>query len=142
MHMDIHMNGPWDTYWIKAQFGPKKFQISSTGNKVPIWQFFRMGWNGRALLNHPSSIPHKNRKIIFVLGADEYIERLVGKIRECLFLKYFKITVCIVIITNFEDLNLLKAEEIYYQNNLAKICIFCDTISMKMVTRDYQQTKR
>jgi hypothetical protein len=31
-------------------FGPKKFQISSTGKKVPFWQFFRMGWDGRDLL--------------------------------------------------------------------------------------------
>jgi hypothetical protein len=30
------------------------------------------------------------------LGADEYLERLEGKIRECLFfyIKYSKITVC------------------------------------------------
>ena len=27
-------------------FGPKKFQISSTGKKVPTWQFFRIGWDG------------------------------------------------------------------------------------------------
>jgi len=30
-------------------FGPK-IQISSTDKKVPFWQFFRMGWDGRALL--------------------------------------------------------------------------------------------
>ena len=94
--MDMHMDGAWDTFWIKSQngtfialqmksFGPKKFQISSTGKKVPFWQFFRMGWDGRALLGRPSRIPHRNWKIIFVLGADEYIERLEGKIRECLF---------------------------------------------------------
>ena len=99
--MDMHMDGAWDTFWIKSQngtfialqmksFGPKNFQISSTGKKVPFWQFFRMGWDGRALLGRPSRIPHRNWKIIFVLGADEYIERLEGKIRECLFF-YVKI---------------------------------------------------
>jgi hypothetical protein len=41
-------------------FGPKKIQISSTGKKVPFWQFFRMGWDGRALLGQPSRIPHRN----------------------------------------------------------------------------------
>ena len=64
---------------------PPKNQISSTDKKVPFWQFFRMGWDGRALLGWPSRIPHRNRKIIFVLGANEYVERLEGKIRECLF---------------------------------------------------------
>ena len=44
-----------------------------------------MGWDGHALLGRPSRIPHMNWKIIFVLDADEYIERLEGKIRECLF---------------------------------------------------------
>ena len=99
--MDMHMDRAWGTFWIKSQigtfialqknlFGPKKFQISSTAKKVPFWQFFRMGWDGRALLDQPSRIPHRNWKIVFVLGADEYIERLEGKIRECLFF-YVKI---------------------------------------------------
>ena len=62
---------------------------------MPFWQFFRMGWNGCALLGQPSRIPHRNWKIFFVSGADECIERLEDKIRECLFLlKYSKITVC------------------------------------------------
>jgi hypothetical protein len=71
---------------------PKKFQISFTGKKVTFWQFFRMGWDGRTLLSQPqpSRIPHRNWKIIFVLAADEYIERLEGKIIECLFF-YVKI---------------------------------------------------
>jgi hypothetical protein len=71
-------------------FGIKKIQISTTGKKVPFWQFFRMGWDGHALLGWPSRIPHRNSKIIFALGADEYIERLESKIRECLFF-YVKI---------------------------------------------------
>ena len=49
-----------------------------------------MGWDGSALLGRPSIIPHRNWKIIFVLGADEYIETLEGKIGECLFF-YVKI---------------------------------------------------
>jgi hypothetical protein len=74
---------------------PKKIQISSMGKKVPLWQFFRMGWDGYALSGRPSRIPHRNQKIIFVLGTNGYIERLEGKIRECLFfyVKYSKITV-------------------------------------------------
>jgi hypothetical protein len=44
-----------------------------------------MAWDGHDLLGLPSRIPHRNWKIIFVLGADEYIERLEGKIIECLF---------------------------------------------------------
>ena len=74
----------------EKSFGPQKYQISSTGKKVSFWQFFRMGWYGRALLGWPSRIPHRNWKNIFVLSADEYIERLEGKIRECLFF-YVKI---------------------------------------------------
>ena len=49
-----------------------------------------MGWDGRALLGRPSRIPRRNWKIIFVFGADEYIERLEGKSIECLFF-YVKI---------------------------------------------------
>jgi hypothetical protein len=38
-------------------FGPKKFQISSMGKKVPLWQFFRMDWDGHALLFFLSWVP-------------------------------------------------------------------------------------
>ena len=69
--MDMHMDGALDTFWIKSRngtfialqmksFGQKKFQISSTGKKVPFWQFFRVGWDGLALLGWPSRIPHRN----------------------------------------------------------------------------------
>ena len=75
--MDMHMDEAWGTFWIKSQngtlialqmnsIGTKKNQISSTGKKVEFWQFFRMGWR----------IPYRNCKKMFVLGADEYIERL------------------------------------------------------------------
>ena len=32
-----------------------------------------------------SKIPHRNSKIIFAVGSYEYLERLEGKIRKCLF---------------------------------------------------------
>ena len=38
----------------------------------------------------PSKMHHSICKILFVLGADEYLERLEGKIRKCLFF-YVKI---------------------------------------------------
>ena len=49
---------------------------------MPFWQYFRMGWDGRALLVWPSRIPHRNQKNIFVLGSYESLERLKCKIGE------------------------------------------------------------
>ena len=63
-------------------FGPKNFQIPCTDQKVP---FFRQGRDGRALLVQPSRIPHRISKILFVLGADEFLAMLEGKIREAPF---------------------------------------------------------
>ena len=63
-------------------FGRKKFQILCTDQKVPFWQFFRQGWDGRALLVQPSRIPRRISKILFALGADESLAMLEGKIRE------------------------------------------------------------
>ena len=60
-------------------FGPKSFQIPCTDQKVPFWQFFRQGWDGRALLVQPSRIPHRISKIIFALCADEFLAMLEGK---------------------------------------------------------------
>ena len=59
---------------------------------MPFWQFFRKGWDGHALLVRPSKMHHIIWKILFVLCADEYLERLEGKIRKCLFfyVKIFK----------------------------------------------------
>ena len=68
-------------------FGPKNFQIPCTDQKVPFWQLFRQGRNGHALLVRPSRIPHRISKILFVLGADEFLAMLEGKIREALFFK-------------------------------------------------------
>jgi hypothetical protein len=41
---------------------------------VPFWHFFRKGWDGRALL------------VLFVLGADEYLERMEGKMKVLILL--------------------------------------------------------
>ena len=66
-------------------FGPKNFQFPCTDQKVPFWQFFRKGRDGRALIVRPSRIPHRNPKILFVLGADEVQVMLEEKIREAPF---------------------------------------------------------
>ena len=55
----------------KKLFGPKIFELHAGVKKVPIWQFFSMGSDGRALLVQPSKMHH-----LFVLGADEYLEKL------------------------------------------------------------------
>ena len=54
---------------------------------MPFWQFFRMGWDGCALLLRPSRIPHRNSKNIFALGADEFLVMLEGKLERPHFLK-------------------------------------------------------
>ena len=62
------------------------FRIPWTDQKVPSWQFSRQGRDGRALSVWPSRIPHRISKIIFALGADEFLAMLEGKIREAPFL--------------------------------------------------------
>ena len=54
-----------------------------------------LGWPCPVMLVQPSKIHHSTWKFLFVLGADEYLERLEVKIRKCLLfiLKYSKITV-------------------------------------------------
>ena len=37
-------------------FGPKKFQMPCTDQKVPFWQFFRQGRDGRALCSPQESL--------------------------------------------------------------------------------------
>ena len=66
-------------------FGPKKFQIPCTDQKVPFWQFFRQGRDGHALFVRPSRIPPMILKILFAFGADEFLAMLEGKIREAPF---------------------------------------------------------
>ena len=62
---------------------------------MPFWQFFRKGWDGRALLVRPSKMHHRMWKNLFVLGADEYLKRLEAKLERAysFMLKYSKITV-------------------------------------------------
>ena len=55
--------------------------------KVPFWQFFRQGRDGRALLVRPSRIPDRISKILFALGADEFLAMLEVKIGGPHFLK-------------------------------------------------------
>ena len=75
------MNGTFIALQIKS-FGTLKDQITSRDQKVPFWQFFREGQDGRALLVRPSRIPHWISKIIFVLGSYEFLEMLQGKVRK------------------------------------------------------------
>ena len=65
---------------------------------MPFWQFFRMGWDGHALLGRPSKISHRNWKIIFVFGADEYLEEWKAKLESAysFMLEYSEITVWFV----------------------------------------------
>ena len=70
-------------------FGPKIFQIPCTDQKVQFWPFFRLGRDGRGLLVRPSRIPHRISKIVFTLGADEFLAMLESKIREApIFLRF------------------------------------------------------
>ena len=66
-------------------FGKKKIQIPCTDQKVPFWQFFRRGRDGRALLVRPSRIPHRISKNLFAFGADKLLAMLDGKIGEAPF---------------------------------------------------------
>ena len=77
-------------------FGQNNFQILCTDQKVPFWQLFRQGRDGRALLVQPSRIPHRISKNLFALGADDFLAMLEGKIREGPFFKVQsgKTTVC------------------------------------------------
>ena len=55
------------------------------GLKSAILAIFQRGWDVRTQFVQPSKMHHSTLKIIFVLGADEYLERLEGKIRKFLF---------------------------------------------------------
>ena len=45
---------------------------------MPFRQFFRQGWDG-CIVSTALKDPHKISKIIFVLGANEFLEMLEGK---------------------------------------------------------------
>ena len=64
---------------------------------MPFWQFFRKGWDGHTLFVRPSKMHHSIWRTIFVLGANEYLERSDWQAKlesdYSFRLKYFKITV-------------------------------------------------
>ena len=72
------------------------FGIKSLGgtSKEKLYAWFKKchfgNFSERAGMAVPSKMRHSIWKILFVLGADEYLERLEGKIRKCLFF-YVKI---------------------------------------------------
>jgi hypothetical protein len=63
-------------------FGPKNFQIPCTDQEVPFWQFSQKGpgWLCTAV-NAALKNPSKDLKILFALGANEFLAMLKGKIR-------------------------------------------------------------
>ena len=81
----------WGQFQSTSEFGPKNLWITCR-QKCITWE------------------------IIFVLAADEYLERLEGKIRKCLFfmLKYSKITVCT---TNVKTMTTYIFQGLYYTEN-------------------------
>ena len=100
---------------------------------MPFWQFFRLGRDGRAQLVWPSRIPHRISKILFALGADEFLAMLESKIREGLFFKVRsgKITVW----TNdfLRNPHFKKAKKNHKANNWRKSSSNCcfETLSLK-----------
>ena len=96
--MDMHMDGAWGKFWIKWQnfialhikwFGPKFFQISSMGKKVPFWQFFRMGWDGHALLGQPSKGHLYRILILFLQCSTTLLPPHIKKLETYFDLIYF-----------------------------------------------------
>ena len=86
---------PVDEIW--KFFGPNDFIWSAM--KVPFCDFTQNVSQALSMcistwikwiIGIISKIPHRNSKILFVLGSYEYLERLEGKIRKCLFF-YVKI---------------------------------------------------
>ena len=75
--------------WNLNFFWPNDFIWSAM--KVPFWQFFRMGWDGRALLGRPSRIPHRN---FFLCLGCRWIWMAKLQSTYSFVLKYGKITVC------------------------------------------------
>ena len=70
---------------------------------MPFWQFFRKGWDGRALSVRPSKMHHRIGKILFVLSADEYLECAYS-----FMLKFLKITVWCSSLPEFSEMKYLS----------------------------------
>jgi hypothetical protein len=64
---------------------PQKMQLPCRDQKETFWQFFRQSRDGRALLVQSSRIPRRISKILFALGAKEFLAMLEGKTREAPF---------------------------------------------------------
>ena len=86
-----HMDRAWDTFWKKItkwrfHSTSNEIQISSTGKKVPFWQFFRLGWDGRECpvrlaLKNPSqcditSVLQMCRLVLFWAGNQINLQNL------------------------------------------------------------------
>ena len=48
----------------------KNFRFHAGVKKCHFGNFFRMGWDGCAMLVRPLRIPHRNSKVLFALGAE------------------------------------------------------------------------
>ena len=68
-------------------FGQKNFKFHERIKKCHFGNFFRKGRDGHALIVWPSKISRRNPKILFALGAEEFLVMLQGKIREAPFFK-------------------------------------------------------
>ena len=74
----------------------KKFSNSIHGSKSAILEIFQTGLGWPCTVNAPSRIPHRISKILFALGAVEFLAKIRDKIREAPFFKVQsgKIKVC------------------------------------------------
>ena len=87
IHLNMHMDGAWDTFWIKSQngtflglqmksFGPKKFWIPCMSKKVPFWQFYQKSANWLdwpALLVQPSISAHRKWQEMVVSASTNQV---------------------------------------------------------------------
>ena len=78
------------TWWhfqstSKQVIWPQKFLNYLHGLKSAILTLFQKGLGWPCPVSGALKTQHSIWKILFVLGADEYLERLEGKIRKCLF---------------------------------------------------------
>jgi hypothetical protein len=66
-------------------FGQKNFKFHARIKKCHFANFSDRARMARALLVKPSRIPQRISKILFALGADEFLAMLEGKISEAPF---------------------------------------------------------
>ena len=82
-------------HFKRSNFSQKFFELHAWVKKCHFGNFSEKGWNGRAPLVRPSKRHFSIWKIIFVLGAHKYLERLESKLESAysFMLKYSNITV-------------------------------------------------